>query len=99
MIKKQRHIIILLCTVTSMYSQDSVEKIFNRFSSQSFVKQNTYLLNPTFTVVNETGKSIALLSRNSFIGFEDSPVVNILGFSGKISENIGAGVGVYRQTI
>ena len=58
MIKKQRHIIILLCTVTSLYSQDSVEKIFNRFSSQSFVKQNTYLLNPTFTVVNETGKSI-----------------------------------------
>ena len=97
--KKQQHIIILFCTVTSLYSQDSVEKIFNRFSSQSFVKQNTYLLNPTFTVVNETGKSIALLSRNSFIGFEDSPVVNILGFSGRVSENVGAGVGIYRQRI
>lgn len=99
MCRKQRHIIILLCTVTSLYSQDSVEKIFNRFSSQSFVKQNTYLLNPTFTVVNETGKSIAILSRNSFIGFEGSPVLNILGFSGKIDDNIGAGVGIYRQRI
>lgn len=97
--KEHQHIILLFCTVASMYSQDSVEKIFNRFSSQSFIKQNTYLLNPTFTVVNESGKSIALLSRNSFIGFEDSPVVNILGFSGRVSENIGAGVGVYRQRI
>ncbi|KOY51713.1 hypothetical protein I602_1273 [Polaribacter dokdonensis DSW-5] len=76
-----------------------MEKIFNRFSSQSFVKQNTYLLNPTFTVVNETNKSIAILSRNSFIGFEGSPVLNILGFSGRIDENIGAGVGIYRQRI
>lgn len=97
--KITQYIAITLFSVCSLFSQNSSENVFNHFSSQSFVKQNKYLLNPTFTVVNENPEAISILSRNSFVGFENSPVLNVIGFSGKVNENIGAGIGVFQQNI
>lgn len=97
--KIPHYIAIILLSPSALFAQNSAESMAQNFSSQSFLMQNKFLLNPTFTVVNETSNRISLLSRNSFIGFENSPELNILGYSGIINDNVGAGIGVYQQKI
>lgn len=95
----QNIILVTLLSVCFCYGQNSDNNIYKNFASQSFLKQNTFLLNPTFTVVNSESSAISILNRSSFTAFNNSPELNIIGYSGSINENMGAGLALFQQRI
>lgn len=88
--------IALLCAIC-VHAQNSIESIYTSFVSQSFLQQNSFMLNPTFSVVLSNDMSVALLSRNNISGFNNSPSFNLISYSGKNSEQIGTGIGVFQE--
>lgn len=97
--KLPNYIAITLFSVCYAYTQNSDQYFYKNIASQSFTKQNSYFLNPTFTSFNSSSTAISILVKNSFIDFQNSPKFNLIGFSGKINEKFGAGIGLFQQSI
>lgn len=72
---------------------------YNSFTSRNFMKFNRFLTVPTFSALRENKTSISAIVRNSFVEFEDSPRLYLLSYSGKMRENVGAGLAVYQQEV
>ncbi|WP_299670580.1 PorP/SprF family type IX secretion system membrane protein [uncultured Polaribacter sp.] len=87
---------LILCA-TSIFSQSTQEELYNNFSSHNFLKHNRFFLNPTFSVARENTTSLSFLSRNKFSDFDDSPQLYVGSYSGRISEKVGVGLGVFQQ--
>ena len=92
------YIIVLLSTCVVAQVSDNSE-IYNSFTSRNFMKFNRFLTVPTFSALRENNTSISAIVRNSFVEFEDSPKLYLLSYSGKMRENVGAGLAVYQQEI
>ncbi|MGG8496616.1 PorP/SprF family type IX secretion system membrane protein [Tenacibaculum sp. TC6] len=92
------YIIVLLSTCVFAQVSDNSE-IYNSFTSRNFMKFNRFLTVPTFSALRENNTSISAIVRNSFVEFEDSPKLYLLSYSGKMRENVGAGLAVYQQEI
>ena len=58
---------------------------------------NRYVANPTFSFVREQNKYITATSKREMLGIEDGPLTYFFNYSGRIKENIGAGIGVFQQ--
>jgi type IX secretion system PorP/SprF family membrane protein len=58
---------------------------------------NRYNINPTFTFVREQNKYISFNSKRDWIQFENAPEMFLGSFSGRFSENIGAGIAAFQQ--
>ena len=58
---------------------------------------NRYVTNPTFSFVREQNKYITATSKREMLGIEDGPLTYFFNYSGRIKENIGAGIGVFQQ--
>ncbi|MFV0248427.1 MAG: PorP/SprF family type IX secretion system membrane protein [Tenacibaculum sp.] len=74
-------------------------EVYNSFTSRNFMKFNRFLSVPTFSALRESKVSISAIVRNSFVEFEDSPRLYLLSYSGKMRENVGAGLAVYQQEV
>ncbi|CAL2101213.1 Putative cell surface protein precursor SprD [Tenacibaculum sp. 190130A14a] len=72
---------------------------YNTFNSRSFMKFNRFLTVPTFSALRENKTSLTAIVRNGNIEFEDNPRVYIGAYSGKMRENVGAGIAVYQQEV
>ena len=99
MIKKSIIYILLLCVTCAMSQVSSNSEIYNSFTSRNFMKFNRFLTIPTFSALRENKTSLSAIVRNSFVEFEDSPSLYILSYSGKMRENVGAGLAVYQKEI
>ncbi|TMM29898.1 type IX secretion system membrane protein PorP/SprF [Polaribacter aestuariivivens] len=97
MFKPPIYIVVLLFCVTAIFSQNTQEELYNNFSSHNFLKSNRFFLNPTFSVARENATYLSFLSRNKFSDFDDSPQLYVGSYSGRISEKIGVGLGVFQQ--
>ena len=53
--------------------------------------------NPTFSFVREQNKYITVTNKRELVAIEDAPLTYFFNYSGRIKENIGAGIGVYQQ--
>ena len=97
--KLPNYIAITLFSVCYSYTQNPEQLFYKNIASQSFTKQNSYFLNPTFSISNTNTTSISILVKNSFKDFQGSPKFNLIGFSGRINERNGAGIGLFQQTV
>jgi type IX secretion system PorP/SprF family membrane protein len=58
---------------------------------------NRYNINPTFTFVREQNKYISFNNKRQWVQFDNSPEMFLGSYSGRFSENIGAGVAAFQQ--
>lgn len=58
---------------------------------------NRFIAQPTFSFVREQNKYITVTNKRELLGIEDAPLTYFFNYSGRIRENIGAGIGVYQQ--
>lgn len=100
MIKKNTLSIVFLFTAFLVQAQLSGnEQQYNSFSSRNFMKFNRFLTVPTFSALRENKTALSAIVRNSNIDFDDNPRLYVLTYSGKMRENVGAGIAVYQQEI
>jgi type IX secretion system PorP/SprF family membrane protein len=58
---------------------------------------NRYNINPTFTFVREQNKYITFNNKRQWVQFDNAPEMFLGSYSGRFSENIGAGVAAFQQ--
>jgi type IX secretion system PorP/SprF family membrane protein len=63
------------------------------------LKYNRNLFNPTFSFAGQEGRDLSIWSRIQWIGIENSPKTYVINYSGKISDNAGAGLALFQQNL
>ncbi len=100
MVKKITLLMMLIVLNSVCLAQVSVgEDAYNGFSSRSFMKFNNFMTVPTFSLLHRDDNTLELISRSSNIEFEDASRLHIFSYSGKMRENVGAGIAVFQQEI
>ncbi|KAB1153139.1 type IX secretion system membrane protein PorP/SprF [Tenacibaculum aiptasiae] len=100
MIKKYIVYTLILVTTFSLEAQMSNSaQQYNSFTSRNFMKFNRFLTVPTFSALRENKTSITAIVRNSNVAFEDNPRLYLGTYSGKMRENVGAGLAIYQQEV
>ncbi len=95
--KRTIHIILLCCFVQLAYSQSGDGVVAFDIPARNSLMFNRYVANPTFSFVREQGKYITVTSKRELVAVEDAPHTYLVNYSGRVKENIGAGIGVYQQ--
>ena len=58
---------------------------------------NRFVVNPTFSFVREQNKYITANNKRQLTQLEDAPQTYMASFSGRLAENIGAGISLFQQ--
>ncbi len=100
MVKKITLVLFFIMLNLSCFSQTSIgEDAYNGFSSRSFMKFNNFMTVPTFSLLHRETSTIEAISRSSNIEFEDASRLHVISYSGKMRENVGAGIAFFQQEI
>jgi len=91
------HIILLFFCLKTGYSQSGDGVVALDIPVRNSLTFNRYVANPTFSFVREQNKYITATSKREMLGIEDGPLTYFFNYSGRIKENIGAGIGVFQQ--
>ncbi len=91
------HIILLFFCLKTGYSQSDNGVVALDIPVRNSLTFNRYVANPTFSFVREQNKYITATSKREMLGIEDGPLTYFFNYSGRIKENIGAGIGVFQQ--
>ncbi|MDA9341698.1 PorP/SprF family type IX secretion system membrane protein [Flavobacteriaceae bacterium] len=91
------HIILLFFCLKTGYSQSDDGVVALDIPVRNSLTFNRYVANPTFSFVREQNKYITATSKREMLGIEDGPLTYFFNYSGRIKENIGAGIGVFQQ--
>lgn len=91
------HIIMLFFCLKTGYSQSDDGVVALDIPVRNSLTFNRYVANPTFSFVREQNKYITATSKREMLGIEDGPLTYFFNYSGRIKENIGAGIGVFQQ--
>ncbi len=68
-------------------------------ASQNLLKFNRFLINPTFSTVQEDKSYVNLLHRNQSVQFKDNDQTYFLSYSGRIGDRSGLGLSAYTQKL
>ena len=89
-------ILIFFCAMQFSFSQeDGVASL--AIPVRNSLRFNRFNLNPTFSFVREQNKYISFTNKREWVQFEDAPMTYLASYSGRFSENIGVGVGLFQQ--
>ncbi|WP_196896206.1 PorP/SprF family type IX secretion system membrane protein [Aureivirga marina] len=66
--------------------------------THTFVKYNSFLLNPTFSFIVQKNRAATLYSRTQWVDFENSPEILMINYAGSINDRSGIGLGIYQHT-
>jgi len=88
--------LLFFCLKTG-YSQSDDGVVALDIPVRNSLTFNRYVANPTFSFVREQNKYITATSKREMLGIEDGPLTYFFNYSGRIKENIGAGIGVFQQ--
>ena len=91
------HIILLLCFMQFANSQVEDGVVALDIPARNSLMFNRYLAHPTFSFVREQNKYITASNKRELVGVQDAPLSYLFNYSGRIKENIGAGIGVFQQ--
>ena len=91
------HIILLFCLVQIGYSQADDGVVALELPVRNSLMFNRFVLHPAFSFVREQNKYITISNKRELVGAQDSPQTYLFNYSGRIKENIGAGIGVFQQ--
>jgi len=90
------HIVMLFCLTQIIYSQEDGVVAFS-LPVRNSLKFNKYAINPTFSFVREQNKYISFTNKREWVQFDNAPQTYLFSYSGRFSENIGAGLGLFQQ--
>jgi len=88
---------ITLSTIQQFHSQESNGVVALALPVRNSIKFNRYALNPTFSFVREQNKYISFTNKKQWAQFTDAPQSYLFSYSGRFTENIGAGVALFQQ--
>ncbi|MDC8002588.1 PorP/SprF family type IX secretion system membrane protein [Aureisphaera galaxeae] len=91
------YIILFFCFATTVYSQDGDGVVALDIPARNSLMFNRFIAQPTFSFVREQNKYITVTNKRELVEVEDAPLTYFFNYSGRIRENIGAGIGVYQQ--
>lgn len=82
---------------TGAFAQEDVPVASIDIPAQNLLKFNRFLINPTFSTVNEDNSYLNLYHRNQWVSFDDNYQTYLGSYSGRISDRSGIGLSVYHQ--
>ena len=91
--------IIAALSLTNLQAQEDDPILLYSPASQNLLKFNRFLINPTFSTVQEDKSYINLLHRNQSVQFKDNDQTYFLSYSGRIGDRSGLGLSLYTQSI
>lgn len=91
------YILLLLICCTGAFAQEDVPVASIDIPAQNLLKFNRFLINPTFSTVNEDNSYINLYHRNQWVSFDDNFQTYLGSYSGRISDRSGLGLSIYHQ--
>ncbi len=96
---KTQLLVLLLCFCATQFffAQEDDGVVSLSLPVRNSLTFNRYAINPTFSFVREQNKYISIYNRREWVQFDDAPLTYLAGYSGRFSENIGAGIGVFQQ--
>ncbi len=92
-------IALLALSTTTLHGQEDDPILPYRVAPQNLLKFNRFLINPTFSTVQEDKSYINLLHRNQSVQFQDNDQTYFLSYSGRIGDRSGLGLSLYTQRI
>lgn len=91
--------LIAVLSFTNLTAQEDDPILLYSPASQNLLKFNRFLINPTFSTVQEDKSYINLLHRNQSVQFKDNDQTYFLSYSGRIGDKSGLGLSLYTQSI
>jgi len=95
---KQVVFILILCSSPFHWAQEVNATNPMTIPVRNSLTFNKFLINPTFSFVREQYKYVSFYNKREFTEFSDAPNTYLASFSGRFSEQIGAGIGLYQQS-
>ncbi len=86
-------------TLTNVQAQEDDPILLYSPASQNLLKFNRFLINPTFSTVQEDKSYVNLLHRNQSVQFQDNDQTYFLSYSGRIGDRSGLGLSAYTQKL
>ncbi len=90
-------IVLCFCSVQLIYSQEDDGVVSLALPVRNSLTFNQYVINPAFSFVRQQNKYISVSNKKEWVQFEDAPQTYLVSYSGRFSENIGLGVGLFQQ--
>ena len=90
------HIVLFLFLTQLLYAQDDGVVAFD-LPVRNSLKFNRYAINPTFSFVREQNKYISFTNKREWVQFDNAPQTYLFSYSGRLSENMGVGLGLFQQ--
>ncbi|HDZ15715.1 hypothetical protein LCGC14_0551730 [marine sediment metagenome] len=97
-----KHIALALIAVlafTNVRAQEDDPILLYSPQSQNLLKFNRFLINPTFSTVQEDKSYVNLLHRNQSVQFQDNDQTYFLSYSGRVGDRSGLGLSAYTQKL
>ncbi len=88
---------IIITSIQTTFSQESDGVASFDLPVRNALVFNRFAINPTFTFVREQNKYISFSNKREWVQFDNAPVTFLGSYSGRFSENIGAGIAAYQQ--
>ena len=88
---------IFILTIEVAFSQQEDGVVSYDLPIRNSLVFNRYNINPTFTFVREQNKYISFNNKREWVQFDNAPEMYLGSYSGRFSENIGAGVAAFQQ--
>ncbi|CAM4149768.1 type IX secretion system membrane protein PorP/SprF [Zobellia roscoffensis] len=92
-------IILAAFTFANVQAQEDDPVLLYSPASQNLLKFNRFLINPTFSTVQEDKSYVNLLHRNQSVQFKDNDQTYFLSYSGRIGDKSGLGLSLYTQSV
>ena len=105
-IKKSRHnspkktlalTVICLFFVQLFFAQEENGLVSLSLPVRNSLTFNRHIINPAFSFVREQNKYISAFNKQEWVQFDHAPQTYVLGYSGRLAENIGAGLSLFQQ--
>jgi type IX secretion system PorP/SprF family membrane protein len=88
--------ILILITIQQIHSQEDGVVAFT-LPVRNSLKFNKYAINPTFSFVREQNAHISFTNKREWSQFDNPPQTYLFSYSGRFSENMGLGIGLFQQ--
>ncbi|THD70013.1 type IX secretion system membrane protein PorP/SprF [Robertkochia marina] len=96
MIRKWSYILMMLIGAW-VYAQEEAPVATIQIPGQNLLKFNRFVINPTFSTVQEDKSYLNLYHRNQWVRFDDNYQTYLGSYSGRIGDRMGVGLSVYHQ--
>ena len=88
--------LVLCCAFANAQTDTSDEFLM---PSQTFMRFNKNLVNPTLSIFNSYKSEYVAYHRNQWFDYAESPKTYMVNYSGNNYENSGYGLGIYQQEV